>query len=68
LYYSGSYVPNDGYIQYLGVILSGIVFSWIKSANSLAGQFNKAMEVNDDGADEGDGSETEGGGAGAAVS
>jgi len=53
---------------YLGVILSGIVFSWIKSANSLAGQFNKAMEVNDDGADEGDGSETEGGGAGAAVS
>jgi hypothetical protein len=33
------------------VILSGLVFLWIQSANSLAGQFNKAMEV-DDSADE----------------
>jgi hypothetical protein len=24
------------------------VFLWIQSANSLAGQFNKAMEVGDD--------------------
>lgn len=34
-------------VQYLGVILSGLVFLWIQSANSLAGQFNKAMEVDD---------------------
>ncbi|KAG7356889.1 ADP,ATP carrier protein 1 [Nitzschia inconspicua] len=33
---------------YLGVILSGLIFLWIQSANSLAGQFNKAMEVDDD--------------------
>jgi hypothetical protein len=31
--------------QYLGLILSGTVFLWIQSANSLAGQFNKAMEI-----------------------
>jgi len=52
---------------YLGVILSGIVLSWIKSANSLAGQFNKAMEVNDAGMEGVDGSETERGGAEAAA-
>jgi len=34
---------------YLGVILSVLVFTWIRSANSLAGQFNKAMEANDEG-------------------
>ena len=34
--------------QYLGIILSGLVLSWIKAANNLAGQFNKAMEANDD--------------------
>jgi len=34
---------------YLGIILTGIVISWIKSANSLAGQFNKAMEAEDEG-------------------
>jgi AAA family ATP:ADP antiporter len=34
---------------YLAVILTGLVFTWIKSANSLAGQFNTAMEVNDAG-------------------
>lgn len=28
---------------YLAVILSGLVFFWFKAANSLAGQFNKAM-------------------------
>jgi len=28
---------------YLAVILSGLVFMWFKAANSLAGQFNKAM-------------------------
>ena len=28
---------------YLAVILSGLVFVWFKAANSLAGQFNKAM-------------------------
>lgn len=28
---------------YLGVILSGLVFTWIQAANSLAGQFNSAM-------------------------
>ena len=39
-------------LQYLGVILSGIVFTWIKSANSLAGMFNKAMEANEE--DEGE--------------
>lgn len=33
---------------YLGIILSGLVFSWIKAANNLAGQFNKAMEANDE--------------------
>jgi AAA family ATP:ADP antiporter len=33
---------------YLGVILTGLVFSWIKAANNLAGQFNKAMEANDE--------------------
>lgn len=38
---------------YLGIILTGLVLSWIKAANSLAGQFNKAME----GSDEGDESE-----------
>ncbi|MGK3743101.1 MAG: hypothetical protein ACI90V_009957, partial [Bacillariaceae sp.] len=27
-------------------------FTWIKSANSLAGQFNTAMEVNDAGPEE----------------
>mmetsp|Transcript_32317 Transcript_32317/g.54072 ORF Transcript_32317/g.54072 Transcript_32317/m.54072 type:complete len:121 (+) Transcript_32317:57-419(+) len=32
---------------YLGVILCGLVFLWIQSANDLAGQFNKAMEVDD---------------------
>ena len=32
---------------YLGVILSGLVFLWIQAANDLAGQFNKAMEVDD---------------------
>lgn len=37
---------------YLGIILSGLVFSWIKAANNLAGRFNKAMEVNDEGDDE----------------
>jgi hypothetical protein len=31
-------------LQYLGVILSGLVFLWIQAANNLAGQFNKAME------------------------
>ena len=36
-------------LQYLGIILSGLVFSWIKAANNLAGQFNKAMEANDEG-------------------
>ena len=30
------------------MILSGLVFNWIKSANSLAGQFEKAMEADDD--------------------
>jgi hypothetical protein len=35
------------FVQYLGVILSGLVFLWIQSANSLAGQFNKAMEIDD---------------------
>jgi hypothetical protein len=34
-------------LQYLGVILSGLVFLWIQAANNLAGQFNKAMEVDD---------------------
>lgn len=34
---------------YLAVILTALVISWIKSANSLAGQFNTAMEVNDAG-------------------
>lgn len=29
------------------MILSGLVFSWIQSANQLAGQFEKAMEVDD---------------------
>jgi len=33
---------------YLGIILSGLVVSWIKAANNLAGQFNKAMEANDE--------------------
>lgn len=33
---------------YLGIILSGLVFMWIRAANSLAGQFNKAMEANSD--------------------
>ena len=28
---------------YLSVILTGLVFFWFKAANSLAGQFNKAM-------------------------
>ena len=28
---------------YLAVILTGLVFFWFKAANSLAGQFNKAM-------------------------
>ena len=36
-------------IQYLGIILTGLVISWIKAANSLAGQFNKAMEADDEG-------------------
>ena len=36
-------------LQYLGIILSGLVLSWIKAANSLAGQFNKAMEASDEG-------------------
>lgn len=30
---------------YLGVILSGLVVVWIQAANSLAGQFNLAMET-----------------------
>ena len=30
------------------MILSGLVFNWIKSANSLAGQFEKAMETGDE--------------------
>lgn len=34
---------------YLGIILTGLVLSWIKAANSLAGQFNKAMEASDEG-------------------
>jgi len=34
---------------YLGIILTGLVFSWIKAANNLAGQFNKAMEANEEG-------------------
>jgi len=34
---------------YLGIILSGLILSWIKAANNLAGQFNKAMESNVDG-------------------
>jgi hypothetical protein len=34
-------------LQVLGVILSGLVFNWIQSANQLAGQFEKAMEVDD---------------------
>ena len=34
------------------MILSGLVFNWIQSANSLAGQFEKAMEAGDDEADE----------------
>lgn len=38
---------------YLGIILSGLVFSWIKAANSLAGQFNTAMEANDEGGEAG---------------
>jgi hypothetical protein len=28
----------------LGIILSGLIFTWIRAANSLAGQFNKAMD------------------------
>ncbi len=36
-------------LQYLGIILSALVISWIKAANSLAGQFNKAMEADDEG-------------------
>merc|ERR1712107_37460 len=37
---------------YLGLILSGLIITWIK-ANSLAGQFNKAMEANNDSVEEG---------------
>ena len=36
------------------MILSGLVFNWIQSANSLAGQFEKAMETGDEEADESD--------------
>lgn len=39
---------------YLGIILIGLIFSWIKSANSLAGMFNKAMEANDAETEEGE--------------
>jgi len=38
---------------YLGLILSGLIITWIKAANSLAGQFNKAMEANNDSVEEG---------------
>jgi AAA family ATP:ADP antiporter len=37
---------------FLGIILSGLVFSWINAANNLAGQFNKAMEANNEGGEE----------------
>jgi len=40
-------------LQYLGLILSGLIITWIKAANSLAGQFNKAMEANNDSVEEG---------------
>jgi AAA family ATP:ADP antiporter len=30
---------------YLAVILAGLVFMWVRAANSLAGQFNTAMSA-----------------------
>ena len=33
---------------YLAVILAGLVFFWFKAANSLAGQFEEAMQANPD--------------------
>jgi hypothetical protein len=33
-------------VQYFAAVLMGMIFLWFKAANSLAGQFNEAMEAN----------------------
>jgi hypothetical protein len=33
-------------MQYFAAVLMAMIFFWFKAANSLAGQFNDAMEAN----------------------
>ena len=44
--YASSVLTHE-YFQYLAVILGGLVFLWLRAANSLATQFEDAMKAPD---------------------